>query len=391
METAPALTPAARLRAQLDAAPLRTERLALRLPRADDAERVYHGYSYDVEAIRWLSFLPHASLGTTEAVVKKWLADWERGAGELVLVIERAEDGQFLGVIGLEPTGTAVSVGYVLCRPAWGRGYATEAVRRVVELAFTHFGVWRVWATCALQNDASRRVLEKAGMRHEGVLRRWAVSPLYSPDPRDSHCLAVTRDDWLERRVEGGHASTGAASTGADRRRGPVPNVVVRVLGPADVDAYLALRREALAASPLAFGESVEEHDTRTRDDERARLAADDADTYVLGAFVGDRLLGMAGITRGPRHKAWHRAAIWGVYVAEALRGRGVGRRLVDEVLARARTRPGLEAVWLTVTTPQTAARALYRALGFVPFGYAARSIRVDDQYVDEEHLERRL
>jgi hypothetical protein len=45
--------------------------------------------------------------------------------------------------------------------------------------------------------DASRRVLEKVGMSHEGVLRRWIVSPLVSPEPRDSDCLAITRDDWI--------------------------------------------------------------------------------------------------------------------------------------------------------------------------------------------------
>lgn len=383
MRTDAAPTPAARLRAQLAAAPLRTERLLLRLPRADDAPRVYHGYAYDLDAIRWLSFLPHATTTTTEAVLAGWMSDWERGAGELMLVIERAEDGAFLGVIGLEPAGTAVSVGYVLCRPAWGRGYATEAVRCVVDLAFAHFGAWRVWATCAVQNVASRRVLEKAGMRHEGVLRRWAVSPLHSPDPRDSHCLAVTRDDWLARQAAGA-----ASSTGPNRGFEPTPDVVLRVLGPADLDAYLALRREALTSAPLAFGESVEEHDARNVEHERARLAADDADTYVLGAFVGDRLLGMAGITRGPRRKSWHRAAIWGVYVAADLRGRGVGRRLVEELLARAARRPGLEAVWLTVTSTQAAARATYRTLGFVPFGVARRAILVGERYVDEEYLE---
>jgi RimJ/RimL family protein N-acetyltransferase len=51
---------------------------------------------------------------------------------------------------------------------AVARGIATETVRRLVDLAFEHFGVWRVWATCAPQNPASRRVLEKVVMRHEG-------------------------------------------------------------------------------------------------------------------------------------------------------------------------------------------------------------------------------
>ena len=95
-------------------------------------------------------------------------------------------DGTFLGVIGLEPAGTAAAVGYVLCRHAWGRGYATEATQQVVDLAFAHFGLWRVWATCALPNLASR------------------------PDPRDSHCLAIMRDDWLAEHAAR-HADRGSA------------------------------------------------------------------------------------------------------------------------------------------------------------------------------------
>jgi RimJ/RimL family protein N-acetyltransferase len=115
----------------------------------------------------------------------------------LAFVIEDRVSGRFLGVTDLTIGPHGAVIGYILCQPAWGRGIATEAVRRLVDLAFERFGVWRVWATCAPQNPASRRVLEKVGMRHEGVLRRWILSPLVSAEPRDSDCLAITRDDWL--------------------------------------------------------------------------------------------------------------------------------------------------------------------------------------------------
>jgi RimJ/RimL family protein N-acetyltransferase len=112
-------------------------------------------------------------------------------------MIERTRDQRFLGVIDVDVGAHGAVIGYVLCRDAWGHGYATEAARRIVDFSFEQLGVWRVWATCAPQNPASRRVLEKVGMRHEGVLRRWIVSPLYSPEPRDSDCMSITRDDWV--------------------------------------------------------------------------------------------------------------------------------------------------------------------------------------------------
>lgn len=173
--------------------------------------------------------------------------------------------------------------------------------------------------------------------------------------------------------------------------RPAAPAIEIRPLGADDTVAYLQLRRQALLETPLAFGESVEEHDARPVEAERARLAADDADSYVLGAFRDGELLGMVGLTRGPRQKSWHRAAIWGVTVDRRLRGQGVGRRLIEAVLARARTRPGLEAVWLTVTDSQMAARELYARLGFTVFGRVERALCVGATCVGEAFMEIRL
>ena len=189
--------PVALLHSQLQGTPLETARLILRLPAEVDAALIHHGYATDVAAIRWMGFWPHASLSVTEQLVAGWRTAWARGEGMLAFVIEDRVSGQFLGIIDLTIGPHGAVIGYILCQPAWGRGIATEAARRLVDLAFERFGVWRVWATCAPQNPASRRVLEKVGMRHEGVLRRWIVSPLVSAEPRDSDCLAITRDDWL--------------------------------------------------------------------------------------------------------------------------------------------------------------------------------------------------
>src|SRR3712207_3688379 len=138
-------SPAGRLKAELQKGPLRTERLALRLPRASDAADVY-GYATDVETIRWMGFRPHESMAESERVVSSWVAAWERGASGMIFVIEDAASGHFLGIVDLALGAHGGVIGYVLCRHAWGRGVATEAVRCIVDLAFEHFGLWRVWA-----------------------------------------------------------------------------------------------------------------------------------------------------------------------------------------------------------------------------------------------------
>ena len=107
----------------------------------------------------------------------------------------------------------------------------------------------------------------------------------------------------------------------------------------------------------------------------------------MLGAFSDAALVGMVGLVRDPSPKTQHKAFIWGMYVSEKTRGQGLGRALLSELIARARTYPGLEQLILGVGTTQGSARALYRSLGFEPFGLERRGLKVGSEYIDEEHL----
>ncbi len=84
-------------------------------------------------------------------------------------------------------------LGYVLARSNWGKGYMTEAVKGLVHWAFQQPAIFRVWAVCDVDNLASARVMEKAGMKREGTLRRWSVHPNVSDEPRDSYCYAIVK------------------------------------------------------------------------------------------------------------------------------------------------------------------------------------------------------
>jgi [ribosomal protein S5]-alanine N-acetyltransferase len=69
----------------------------------------------------------------------------------------------------------------------------TEALRAVLDYAFRNPGMYRVWAVCDAGNVASARVLEKAGMSFEGIIRRYQVRPQISPEPRDARSYARVR------------------------------------------------------------------------------------------------------------------------------------------------------------------------------------------------------
>ena len=117
------------------------------------------------------------------------------------------------------------------------------------------------------------------------------------------------------------------------------------------------------------------------------RLGSGSDESFVLAAFVDDQIAGMAGFFRSPEEKTRHKARVWGVYVKPSHRGKGIGRALMEELLRRARSQPGLEQVTLSVTSAQTAARALYEDLGFQPYGREPEAIKVGETYVDEDHM----
>jgi ribosomal-protein-alanine N-acetyltransferase len=115
-----------------------------------------------------------------------------RRAWELAVVVTRT--GRLIGTCDLALTGRAeADIGYMLARAHWGRGYATELAAALLAAAFGLLGIERVTALVEVHNDRSRRVLEKAGLRWEGLLRRHAHA---KGRWWDCHRYAVTRADW---------------------------------------------------------------------------------------------------------------------------------------------------------------------------------------------------
>lgn len=105
----------------------------------------------------------------------------------------RAKPDDLIGMFHPHVRGTSVSYGYVLARRAWGRECATEVLTRLVEHALAHPAIFRTEAFCDVENKASARIMEKAGMIWEGVLHRYFLHPNVADEPRDCFMYARVR------------------------------------------------------------------------------------------------------------------------------------------------------------------------------------------------------
>lgn len=166
----------------------------------------------------------------------------------------------------------------------------------------------------------------------------------------------------------------------------------IRRLIAADALAYWETRNRGLMEFPEAFTTSHEEGLATSPVKLAKRFGGLESDDFVLGAFTpGGMLAGYAGLQRETRVKNRHKGTIVGMYVVAEFRGGGTGRRLLDALIADARTLPGLEQLNLSVTQANDGARNLYLRAGFITYGLETDAIKVAGVYYAKEYLSLRL
>lgn len=151
---------------------LRTERLILRQMKVSDADDMYE-YSKDPTVTRYLLWQPHPNVRYTERYLYYLSGRYRAGLFYDWAIIWR-ESGKMIGTCGftrVHEENNSAECGYVLNPDFWGRGIAPEALAAVMKFGFMTLGLHRIECRYMEGNDRSRRVMEKAGMRFEGLLR----------------------------------------------------------------------------------------------------------------------------------------------------------------------------------------------------------------------------
>ncbi len=170
-----------------------TARLSGRMPRADDAPAVFSAYANDPDVTRYLSWRAYDRLEPLAAFLREAVAHWEKGDGHLAWLLCLKGTQTPIGSIGLTLEGGKAMFGYALGKKFWGNGFAAEALTLLVNWSLAQPTIYRAWAYCDVENPASVRVMEKAGMVREGILRRWHTCPTLGPEPRDCTVCAKVK------------------------------------------------------------------------------------------------------------------------------------------------------------------------------------------------------
>ena len=175
---------------------LQTERLLLRPMERSDFVDLYD-YARREDTSRYLVWTPHPSPDYTRNYLAMIARLYRKGQFFDWAIVER-QSGRMIGTCGftkLDLQNRVGEIGYVLNPTRHGRGYATEAVMRVLEYGFFELQLNRVEGRYMVENMPSRRVMERCGLTYEGVLRQ---SMLIKGVYRDIGICSIVREEYLQ-------------------------------------------------------------------------------------------------------------------------------------------------------------------------------------------------
>ncbi len=151
---------------------LNAERIILRKILPSDYKDMYE-YSSREDVTRYLLWNCHPNAEYTKQYLE-YIQDRYKMGDFYDWAISLKDKGKMIGTCGFtkfDYSNNSAEIGYVLNPEYWGKGYALEAVREVICYGFNELKLNRIEARYIAENNASRRVMERCGMKFEGVMR----------------------------------------------------------------------------------------------------------------------------------------------------------------------------------------------------------------------------
>lgn len=155
-----------------------------------DAALIFDSWGRRPENFTYLTARAFEGLSDAERYIANLFPNGESLAFHIV-----AQNEGVIGIVKASVLGHRAQVGYVIDKTFWGRGFATAAVQRLLPRLEATCTLSRIWATCALDNPASARVLEKAGFVREAILKNWVTYPAQGGRAFDNYSYVLLPRD----------------------------------------------------------------------------------------------------------------------------------------------------------------------------------------------------
>ena len=176
---------------------LQTTRLIFRKVSKDDLRNIHALHSFN-ETDRFNTLGIPETILDTEKVIEDWCSRQNTQPPNLyVFCLELIDTKEFIGLIALnmgKPNYKTAEIWYKIHPDHWRKGYATEALSCILHFAFNDLQLHRIEAGCAVENIASIKVLEKVGMKREGLKRK--ILPIRG-EWKDNYFYAILEDDFF--------------------------------------------------------------------------------------------------------------------------------------------------------------------------------------------------
>jgi [ribosomal protein S5]-alanine N-acetyltransferase len=184
---------------------IETERLILRKLVISDAQSVFDHWLSDERVTDNLIKGAHKNVSETIERVNKIISDY--GSEDFCYWgIELKTDGELIGAIdfyNFDPATENCEVGYSIGYQWWNQGYGTEALRAVIEFGFKHMNIHKISAAHNLDNEASGKIMIKAGMVHEGTIRHMIRNS--KNQYKDCAVYGILQEDYFKQKISRGN------------------------------------------------------------------------------------------------------------------------------------------------------------------------------------------
>lgn len=177
---------------------IETQRLILRRFRIADTQSVFENWISDPEVQNNYGETTCNTIAGAKQILEKWISSYNNNGFYRWAVIQKGTN-ENIGQIAfylVDSKNQRADVEYCIGQSYRGNGYAPEALRAVIDYAFTHVNFNRIQAFHRSKNAASGKVLHKAGMKYEGTLKQYLI---HKDEFDDCIMYAIIRQEWEER------------------------------------------------------------------------------------------------------------------------------------------------------------------------------------------------